>query len=95
MKYYFYAKPELYFEWILNFGNIAVVTKQNLEELALRKTQDAVIKCIKFLPPDITWNNFRAILHQQFSSVPTITHLATHLMHRCQQKGEGLQKIQL
>ena len=48
---------------------------------------------MKSLLPDTSLNNVKAILHQQFSLVPTETHATTCLMHRYQQKGEGLQEF--
>ena len=35
----------------------------------------------------MSWNNAKAVLWQQFNLVQTVTHMATHLMHRYQQKG--------
>ena len=37
--------------------NIAAVAKWNPKELPLGKAQAAVIKCLKSLHPDISWNN--------------------------------------
>ena len=41
--------------------NIATVTKQNPKELALGKTQSAVITCLQSFTPDISWNNVKAV----------------------------------
>ena len=72
--------------------NIAAVTKQNPKELALEKAQGTVIKCLKSLPADASWNNLKGILRQQFSLVPIVIHAATWLMHRYQHKGQSLQE---
>ena len=74
-------------------NNINAVTKCNPKELALGKAQGAAIKCLKSLPTDTSWNNVQATFRQQFSFIPTITHATTHLMHRYQKKGEGLQDL--
>ena len=66
----------------LKLENIAAFTKQHPKELALGKAQGAVIKCLKSLPHDVSWNNVKAILRQQFSLVPAVNHAATWLMHR-------------
>ena len=39
-----------------------------------RKAQGMVIKSLKMLPADVSWNDVKAILRQQFSLVPTIAH---------------------
>ena len=52
-----------------------------------------VIKCLKTLLADTSWNNVKAILRQQFSLVLTVTHATTLLMHRYQQEGESLQEF--
>ena len=65
----------------------------NLKELVLGKAQGAVIKCLKPLPPDLSWNNVKALLQQMFSLVPMVTHVFTHLMHRYKQKGDILQEF--
>ena len=58
----FGGKPELFFEWILKLENIAVVMKWNPTELALRKAQGTVIKCLKSVPTDVSLNNVKAIV---------------------------------
>ena len=80
----FEGKPELYYDWILKLENIAAVTKQNLKELTLGKAQGVVINYLKSLPVVVIWNNVKAILRQQFSLVPAVTHAATWLVHRYQ-----------
>ena len=55
-------KLELYFDCILKLENVAVVTKQNPKELALGKIRVAVIKCLKSLLPDTSWNSVKAVL---------------------------------
>ena len=50
--------------------------KQNQKELALGRAQGAGIKCLKLLPADASWNNIKAVLRQQFSLVPMVTHAA-------------------
>ena len=39
------------------------------KELVLGETQDAVTKCLKSLPPDMSWNNVKPVLWQQLSLV--------------------------
>ena len=89
----FDGKPELYLDWILKHENIAAVSKWNPKVAALEKAQGAVIQCLKLLPADVSLNNVKAILRQQFSLVPTVTHGSTGstwLMYRYQQKEESL-----
>ena len=62
------------------------MTKQNTKEVVLGKAQGAVIKCFIPLPADVSWNNVKAVLREQISLVPTVTHAATWLMHGNQQK---------
>ena len=88
-------KLELYFDWILKLESIAPVTKWNPKELALGKAQGTVIKCLKLLPADANWNIEETILRQELSLVPTVTHAATQLMLRYQQKGESEQEFNL
>ena len=52
-----------------------------------------VIKCLKSLPADTSWNNVKTILRQLFSFVPIVTHAATQLMHKYQQEGENVQEF--
>ena len=52
----FDAKLELYFSQILKL-KIAAVTKCKLRELVLGNAKAAVIKCLKSLPADTSWNN--------------------------------------
>ena len=61
--------------------------------LALGRAQGMVRKYLKTLPADVSWNKIKAILIQQFSLVPAVTHAATWLMHRNKQKGESLQEF--
>ena len=61
--------------------------------MALGKDQIEVIKCLKSLPADTSWNNVKAIWGQKFPLVLTLTHNATQLMHRYQQKGESLKEF--
>ena len=79
----FDGRPELYFDWILKLQNKTIVTKWNSKEwYSLGKVQGLVVKCLKLLPADASWDGIEAILRQQFSLVPTVTHAATWLMHR-------------
>ena len=41
----------------------------------------------------MSWTNVKAILRQQFFLVSMVTHAATQLMYRYQQKGESLQEL--
>ena len=41
------------------------------------------------------WNSVKAVLQQEFSWVPMQIHIATHCLHRYQQKGKGLQEFNL
>ena len=59
------------------------------------KAQGAVLKYFNSLPPDMGWNNVKAVLQQQFSLVPMVTHVATHFMHRYQQKRDMIQNSTL
>ena len=72
-----------------------MVTKWNPMELALVKIQDTFSMCLKSLPPDMSWINVKAVLSHQFSLVLAVTHAATHLIDRYQQKGESLQEFKL
>ena len=56
-----------------------------------KKTQVVVITCLKALPPDMSWNNVKAVLWQQFSLVSVVTQVASQCVHKYQQKGESLQ----
>ena len=60
----------------------------NSQELALGKAQDADIKCLKSFSADVSWNNVKAILRQQFSLIQSVDCATTCLMLRYQQKGE-------
>ena len=70
----FDGKLELYFDWILKIENKPEVTKYNQSELALGKATGAVIKCLKSLPSDVSWNNEKAILRRQYSLASIVTH---------------------
>ena len=89
----FDGKPELHFKWILKLENISTVTKQNPKELALVKAQGTVIKCLKSLPVDTSRNNVKAILKQQFSLLPPVTHAAIQIVPRYKQQAESLQEF--
>ena len=52
--------------------------------------QGAVIKYLRSLPPETNWNEVKAALRQQFSLVPTVTHVAVRLMNQYQQRDESL-----
>ena len=91
----FDGKPELYFDCVLKLENTAAVTKQNPKDLALGKAQGTVIKCLKSLPADSSWNNVKAILRQDFFLIPTVTPAATLLINRFQQKGQCLQEFNI
>ena len=69
-----------------------MVTKVNPKEVALGKAQGAVTKYLITIPPDLSWKNVKAVLHHQFSLVPTVNHVAIHLMHKYQKEGESLQE---
>ena len=60
----FDGKPKLYFDWIVKLENITTVTKQNPEEIALGKAHRDIIKSLRSLPPDTSWNNVKVILCQ-------------------------------
>ena len=52
----FYGTPNKHFEWYIKWENIVNVTKCDPKELAIGKGQYAVIKCLRSLPPDASWN---------------------------------------
>ena len=47
----------------------------------------------KSLPPEKSWNSVKAVLQKDISLLSMVTHGATHLMHRYQQRGECLQEF--
>ena len=59
------------------------------QRVSLGKAQGAVIKFLKSLPADVSWNNVKAVLRQQFSPVSPVTHAATQSINRYQQKGKS------
>ena len=89
----FDVRSELCFDWNSKLENISLLNKCNPKDLAFRKAQGTVIKCLKYLSADVSWNNETVILRKQFSLVPIVIHATTWLMHRYQQKGEILQEF--
>ena len=69
------------------------VAKWNPKELTLGKDQGTVIKCLKSLPADTSWNNFKVCFEAVIfsGSGPMVTHAATQFIHTYQQKRESLQ----
>ena len=58
----------------MKLENIAATPKWYPKKLALGKAQGTVIKCLKSLPADASWNDVKAVLRQQFSLVPMVVH---------------------
>ena len=62
----FDSKHEVYFYCVLKLENIAVVNKHYPKKLALGKAHSAVIKCLKSLPTDASWNSVKALFISSF-----------------------------
>ena len=57
----------------LKLDKITAITKGNPRELTLGKALCAIIKCLKSLSTDTSWNNVKAVQRQQFHLVLTVT----------------------
>ena len=64
-----------------------------IQNLTFGKAVHVIIKYLKSLPPEMSWNNVKAVLWQQFSLVTVVIHVTICQMHRYQKKVEGLQEL--
>ena len=79
------------FAWLLQVERTATCTGRSEISLARAKADGPVYKCIKNMPMNATWEDYKRILRENFSNIRTKVHACMHIADRRQRSGESLQ----